>query len=70
MYKYKCVFNFGVIHRLDGKPHEVTHDSGLHDFAGGFWIDDDLKFVKGSAARYWIPPSQILYIEKTRKESK
>ncbi len=68
MYSYKCVFNFPKIKRRDGEPHSVTQGAGLYEFAGGFWIDDNLKFVKGSEAKYWIPPSQVLYIERTGKE--
>ncbi len=67
MYSYKYVFYFGVVYRIDGKPHEVSckHD-GIHAFVDGFWINADLKFTKGSDCKYWIPPSQIYYIEKVK----
>ncbi len=67
MYRYKCVFHFGRIYKGDRRPHEVSYDTdGVHAFVGGFWITDDLKFTKGSDAKYYIPPSQILYIEKVK----
>jgi hypothetical protein len=46
----------------------VSYDQdGIHAFVCGFWINDDLKFTKGTDAKYWIPLSQILYIEKLEK---
>lgn len=68
MYSYKCVFNFCKITRRDGQHHSVSYDQdGIHAFVCGFWINDDLKFTKGTDAKYWIPLSQILYIEKLEK---
>ncbi len=67
MYSYKCIFNFGAVYNFDRKPHCVSYDQdGLHAFTSGFWINLDLKFTKGSDCKYWIPPSQILYIEKVK----
>jgi hypothetical protein len=37
---------------------------GLGDFMKGFWLTEELGLTKGSSAVYWIPPSQILFIEK------
>ncbi len=70
MYSYKCVFEFGTFETQGWEPHYVCYDGdGLHAFTSGFWITEELKFTKGSDCKYWIPPSQILYIEKIRKES-
>lgn len=31
----------------------------------GFWLDDNFQYAHGmSQCKYWIPPSQILYIKK------
>ncbi len=61
MYNYKCVFYFGG----DRERYEVKYgQDGIHAFINGFWITYDLKFTKGSDCKYWIPPSQILYVEK------
>lgn len=69
MYSYRCVFDFGVIYKTAWKLHEVIYrGDGIHAFTDGFWINDDLKFTKGSDCKYWIPPSQILYIEKFKGE--
>ncbi len=67
MYSYKCIFNFTKVYRVDGQHHHVTsqHD-GIHAFIDGFWLNEDLKFTKGSDCKYWIPPSQIRYIEKVK----
>ncbi len=63
MYNYKCVFYFGG----DRERCSVTYDlDGIHAFVGGFWITEEKKFTKGSDCKYWIPPSQILYVEKIK----
>ncbi len=65
MYNYKCTFNFPKVSRRDGGRHSVTvHNDGLHNFTNGFWLTNELKFTKGSDCKFWIPPSQILYVEK------
>ncbi len=67
MYNYKCRFNFPEEYTRRGMFHEVSYDQdGLHAFTSGFWITEDLKFTKGSDCKFWIPPSQILYIEKVK----
>lgn len=75
MYRYTCVFNFcnevriyvggKREYQLHGRPIAVsTEKDGIHAFREGFWINDKLKLTKFSDCRYWIPPSQILYVEK------
>ena len=39
-------------------------EEGVDAFSRGFWITESLVYTKGSDAKYWIPPSQIMYIEK------
>jgi hypothetical protein len=34
------------------------------DATDGFWINKEHKFTRGEDAKYWIPPSQILFVEK------
>lgn len=64
MYSYECIFNFW------GTTNIVGYDqAGIHAFSNGFWITSELKFTKGCDCKYWIPPSQILYIEKIGKEN-
>lgn len=36
----------------------------IWDVEGGFWINDQNQFTKGSDAAWWIPPSAILIVEK------
>jgi hypothetical protein len=38
----------------------------MRAFTSGFWIDQhkQLAHEQDDDARYWIPPSQIKYIEK------
>jgi hypothetical protein len=64
---YRCYFNFTVIHRRDGDNHHVESDEGIAAFRIGFWINDDIKLTKGADAKYWIPPSQIIRIEKRQE---
>ena len=67
MYRYRCVFNFSRIYEVASRSHEVTcSDDGIYNFADGFWINEELKFTKGSDCKYWIPPSQILYVVKEK----
>lgn len=39
---------------------------GVVSIKDGFWCDGDLNPTFESHAVYWIPPSQILYVEKVR----
>ncbi len=68
MYRYKCVFTFN--HPDMGqvtRRYSVIYDGdGLFAYTNGFWITKDVKFTKGSDCKYWIPPSQIKYIEKIK----
>lgn len=36
----------------------------LSDLEEGFWINSHSQFTKGLDGKYWIPPSQIVFIEK------
>jgi len=55
---YVCYFLF------KGKEYETFSKSSISNFKYGFWVTEELKFTTGSNSTYWIPPSQILYIEK------
>ena len=55
MSKYVCRFVFQV------KQLEVE---GTMEMRDGFWINAEFERTTGSDCKYWIPPSQILYIEK------
>lgn len=68
MYSYKCVFDFGNSMLRRQARSVVCNQDGIYAFAGGFWLTSELKYTKGSDAVYWIPPSQILHVEKIRKE--
>lgn len=59
---YRCEFWF------HGINHYVRAGS-LADLKDGFWIDADLHFTKGSGAAFWIPPSQIIYVQKETRKS-
>jgi hypothetical protein len=61
---YRCYFNFTKVYRRDGDNHHVESGEGLCAFRIGFWINDDFKLTTGADARYWIPASQILRVEK------
>lgn len=64
MYSYKCYFNFPKLYLGRGEAHTVIGEDGLHAFTKGFWLTENLKLTKGSDCVYWIPPSQILFIER------
>lgn len=72
MYSYRCyfLFNNSPKSQLDLYVRNVSYaGDGIHAFTSGFWINNDYMFTRSSDVKYWIPPSQILYIEKTGKES-
>ena len=54
----RCEFEF------KRRTYRVRSEGGLVDFKDGFWINDEWEFTKGVDARYWIPPSKILYVAK------
>ncbi len=64
MYRYTCIFNFLEVFTREGHHEVSTEKDGLFAFSKGFWINDKLQFTKASDCKYWIPPSQILYVEK------
>lgn len=33
----------------------------------GFWVDDNFQFSNSLDCRFWIPPHQILYVEKVKE---
>lgn len=58
MINYVCYFNskYGA---------GITQSAeGIDAFCRGFWVTESMVYTKWSDAKYWIPPSQILYIEK------
>ena len=56
---YRCFFKF-----RDYRYPFVDGYQGPSMFATGFWINEDMEFTNGDDAKYFIPISQILYIEK------
>jgi hypothetical protein len=58
MVVYRCWFNFKDAICV------ATSTEGLAGFNKGFWITEQLKLTKGGDCKYWIPPSQIILIEK------
>lgn len=59
MVVYRCWFNF-----KNAISVVVTEELGVDRFKEGFWITEGLKLTKGTDGTYWIPPSQIISIEK------
>lgn len=58
---YCCVFEIG------SERHVVQSYGGIEAFSHGFWLNDEFLLTKGSDAKYWIPPHNILYVEKTKE---
>lgn len=52
-----CKFKF------EGQQY-ATEIPSIADIKDGFWVDSCLEFTKASNNTYWIPPSQIYYVEK------
>ena len=58
MTQYRCYFIF------KDSWHVVESEEGIGRFCSGFWITGTMELTKGSDCKYWIPPSQIKYIDK------
>lgn len=70
---YKCYFTF----RKGGYGeswHVAVSENGPTAFMDGFWVSEHMIYTTGVVnttgmnCKYWIPPSQILYIEKTTED--
>ena len=58
---FRCYFE------MFGNTYFVKSDR-LGDFSDGFWITENYGFTKKiSDNKYWIPPNQILYVEKVEE---
>lgn len=64
---YRCAYEFVIF--LDGRDgvRSVYSEKGIDVFQYGFWINYDFEFTQGSDAKYWIPPSKIMYISKDKQ---
>lgn len=59
--RYLCFFLwYGKQQMVAGKE--------LADFKDGFWVNSNYQLTKGSDCIYWIPPSQIVYVQKQQDE--
>lgn len=61
MATYRCFF------KVHGETYHADSDKGIMEFhsaGGGFWVTESMDLALVSNAKYWIPPSQILGIEK------
>jgi len=59
---YRCCFNFPEGDKY--APLYYVRVESIHEIKDGFWINSKKKFTKKSDCRYWIPPSQIMFVEK------
>lgn len=60
-WNYMVYFNFGLAKNV------YTAVPSLAEVKDGFWIDEKGLFTKTFHAKTWIPPAQILYVEKINK---
>ena len=69
---YRCEFKF------KGQKLSVVSDLGMKVFREGFWLNDDYKLIEypysteapSFVCKYWIPPSQILFVAIDRVKVK
>jgi hypothetical protein len=55
--KYVCWYSWGYARRC------VVVDR-FDRCKDGFWVNSQMEFTFSDDARYWIPPGQVLFIEK------
>jgi hypothetical protein len=63
MSNYRCWYKFYDLEAAWKRTQFAAVES-LGEVTDGFWINDLGKFTKGSDAKWWIPPSAILIVEK------
>ena len=61
---YKITFMFNRVPRWVQNPLEQQVD--LEEIKKGFWLTPDLKLTDANRGSIWIPPSQIMFIEKVQ----
>lgn len=62
----ECVFNCPpVVCQLTVR----IRANAISQFKDGFWINNKFEFTTDLGGKYWIPPSQILYIKKLEDEN-
>ena len=59
---YKITFMFNRAPRWVQTPLERQWD--LNDLVNGFWVTADIQLCAPSQGKFFIPASQILFIEK------
>lgn len=59
---YRCHYNFTSIWDSEMRVVDIPSISDITD--KGFWLDKNFRFTKTSSAKYWIPASQVLMVEK------
>ena len=57
MVVYRCEYRWKGCYIFNAISKE-----GIQDFKDGFWINSDCKFTKSDDRKFWIPPTNILYI--------
>jgi hypothetical protein len=57
MRRYLVTFTFLT------KGEQRTWAPSIADIQGGFWVNRDLVFTKGSTAKYWIPAAALVMVE-------
>lgn len=45
-----------------------TDIPGIAEAKAGFWINEEMEYTQGSDCKWWIPPAQILYVDKITDE--
>ncbi len=63
MYRYRCYFEIAV-----SKSRRVVYADELYLLKDGFWVNSEMTFTQASDCKYFIPASNILYIEKVKGE--
>ena len=58
---------FRVYFMFRGKEHTVDAPAPVDYLKGGFWVDKNLKWGVAARSHFFIPPSQILLIEKLKE---
>jgi len=60
-------FKVHLTHIIPSISHvNMPRGKSISDIKQGFWINDDGKFTYGEDSKYWIPISQIVFVEKVK----
>ena len=61
MFRYHAYLAQEIRYKLTAAPFIVI--PSMEDAKEGFWVNELHNFTRGEDARFWVPPTQIVFVE-------